>query len=194
MLPGMSKLAFLTLRVAWEGIQGPPMRAAADAAGIALDVSLLELPTSEAAYREAIAKGLREGANAVMVGDNADALVNHSLIVNLIGAVKVPALYPFWEFVDVGGLMAHSYDLMGLVKIIANDIDAILRGANPGDIPYHQSSKFELSINLKTAKAIGILACRRRCSSGPTRSSNRDVVLRCMSLFMAHFGNGARAW
>ena len=156
MLPGMSKLAFLTLRVAWEGIQGPPMRAAADAAGIALDVSLLELPTSEAAYREAIAKSLREGANAVMVGDNADALVNHSLIVNLIGAVKVPALYPFWEFVDVGGLMAHSYDLMGLVKIIANDIDAILRGANPGDIPYHQSSKFELSINLKTAKALGL--------------------------------------
>ena len=91
-----------------------------------------------------------------MVGDNADALVNHSLIVNLIGAVKVPALYPFWEFVDVGGLMAHSYDLMGLVKIIANDIDAILHGANPGDIPYHQSSKFELSINLKTAKALGL--------------------------------------
>jgi putative ABC transport system substrate-binding protein len=122
----------------------------ADAAGIALDVSLLELPTSEAAYREAIAKSLREGANAAMVGDNADALVNHSLILNLIGAVKVPALYPFWEFVDVGGLMAHSYDLMGLVKIIANDIDAILRGANPGDIPYHQS------INLKTAKALGL--------------------------------------
>ena len=68
MLPGMSKLAFLTLRVAWEGIQGPPMGAAADAAGIALDVSLLELPTSEAAYREAIAKSLREGANAAMVG------------------------------------------------------------------------------------------------------------------------------
>ena len=58
-----------------------------------------------------------------MVGDNADALVNRSLIVDLIGAVKVPALFPFLEFVDVGGLMAHSYDLMGLVKIIANDID-----------------------------------------------------------------------
>ena len=157
MIPGMSKLAFLTLRVGWElPTVGPPMRAAADAAGIALDVSLLELPTSEAAYREAIAKSLREGANAIYVADFADARANHSLIANLIGAAKLPAMYPFPEFVDVGGLMAYSYDLMGLVKIIANDIDAILRGANPGDIPYHQSSKFELSINLKTAKALGL--------------------------------------
>jgi len=69
MIPGMSKLAFLTLRVGWElPTVGPPMRAAADAAGIALDVSLIELPSSEAAYREAIAKSLREGANAAMVG------------------------------------------------------------------------------------------------------------------------------
>src|SRR5260221_3437178 len=54
MFPGMSKLACLTLRIAWEGIQGPAMRAASAAAGIALDVSLLELPTSEEAYGEAI--------------------------------------------------------------------------------------------------------------------------------------------
>ncbi len=47
---------YLTLRITWEAVQGPAMRAAADAAGIALDVSLLELPTSEAAYGEAIAK------------------------------------------------------------------------------------------------------------------------------------------
>ena len=193
MRPGMSKLAFLTLRVAWEGIQGPPMRAAADAAGIALDVSLLELPTSEAAYCEAIAKSLREGANAVVVGDNADALVNHSLIVNLIGAVKVPALYPFWEFVYVGGLMAHSYDLMGLVKIIANDIDAVLRGANPGVFLTISLPNSNCRSTSRPPRRLDF-PCRRRCSSGSTRSSNRDVVLRCMSFFMAHFGNGARAW
>ena len=156
-LPDISKLTYLTTRVAWERVpQGPPMRAAADAAGIALDVSLIELPSGEAAYGEAIAKSLREGANAIMLGDTPDALANHSLIVKLIGAAKLPATYPFPEFVDVGGLMAYSFDLMELVKIIANDIDAILRGANPGDIPYYQASKFVLWINLKTAKALGL--------------------------------------
>ena len=156
MLPDMSKLTYLTTRVAWELFQGPPVRTAFDAAGIALDASLLELPSSEAAYREAIAKSLREGANAIVVGDTSDALAKHSLIVNLIGAAKLPAIYPFPEFVDDGGLMSYSYDLMELVKIIASDIDAILRGANPGDIPYYQSSKFVLWINLKTATALGL--------------------------------------
>ena len=55
------------------------------------------------------------------------------------------------------GLMAYSFDLVELNKRrVASDIDAILRGANPGDIPYYQASKFELSINLKTAAALGL--------------------------------------
>jgi len=54
------------------------------------------------------------------------------------------------------GLMAYSFDLVELNKRVASDIDAILRGANPGDIPYYQASKFELSVNLKTAKALGL--------------------------------------
>jgi putative ABC transport system substrate-binding protein len=52
--------------------------------------------------------------------------------------------------------MAYSFDLVELNKRVANNIDAILRGANPGEIPYYQASKFELSINLKTAKALGL--------------------------------------
>jgi putative ABC transport system substrate-binding protein len=52
--------------------------------------------------------------------------------------------------------MAYSFDLVELNKRVASDIDAILRGANPGDIPYYQASKFELSINLKTAAALGL--------------------------------------
>ena len=55
-----------------------------------------------------------------------------------------------------GGLMAYAFDLVELNKRAANDIDAILRGANPGDIPFYQASKFDLSINLKTAKTLGL--------------------------------------
>ena len=58
--------------------------------------------------------------------------------------------------VEAGGLMAYSFDLIELYKRVANNIDAILRGAKPGDIPIYQVTKFELSINLKTAKQLGL--------------------------------------
>src|SRR5258708_196160 len=156
MFPAMSKLAYLTLRIAWESVQGPPMRAAAEAAGIPLVSSLLEIPTSEAAYRDAIAQASRDGANAIMVGDNPDSSTNRVLIAGLIGQARLPAISPSSEFVGAGGLMAYSPDLVELNKRAANDIDAILRGANPGDIPFYQGSKYELSINLKTAKMLGL--------------------------------------
>jgi len=156
MFPAMSKLSCLTLRIQWEGFQGPATRAAADAAGIPVVTSLIELPSTEAAYRDAVAQASRDGTNAIMVGDNPDTMANRALITNLIEAAGIPAMYPLPEFVDAGGLIAYSFDLVELNKRVANDIDAILRGANPGDIPYYQASKFELSLNLKTAKALGL--------------------------------------
>ena len=154
MFPAMSKLAFLTLRVAWQGVQGPAVRAAAETAGISLIPLPLESPASELDYRSAIAEAARDGADAIMVGDAPDVMTNRGLIPNLIG--KLPAIYPFFELVEAGGLMAYSFDLVELNKRVANDIDAILRGANPAEIPFYQATKFELSINLKTAKALGL--------------------------------------
>jgi putative ABC transport system substrate-binding protein len=60
------------------------------------------------------------------------------------------------EFVEVGGLMAYSVDLADIYRRLPNLIDKIFKGANPGDIPFFQPTKFELSINLKTAKALGL--------------------------------------
>jgi putative ABC transport system substrate-binding protein len=156
MFPPMSKLACLTLRVQWEGIQGPVLSAACDAAKLPFASVLLELPTSEAAYRDAVARVSQENANAIMLGDSPDAMTNRAMITKLIGEAQVPAIYPFAEFVDAGGLMAYSFDLSDLNKRVANNVDAILRGANPGDIPFYQNTRFELSINLKTAKMLGL--------------------------------------
>jgi len=154
--PAMSKLAYLTLRPQWETIQGAAMRAASEATGVPVISLLLDLPTSDASYRAAISRASYEGANAIMVGDGPDALTNRGLIADLIEQTHLPAMYPFREFVEVGGLIAYSFDLVELNKRVANDIDAILRGANPGDIPYYQASSFELSVNTKTAKSLGL--------------------------------------
>ena len=159
--PAMSKLAFVALKAVskadWEAAQLGAVRAAAEAARIDLAVIPVELPTSEAAYRDGVAQAVREGANAVMVGDSPDAMVNRRLIAGLIGAAGLPAMYPFPDFVEAGGLIAYSYDLVELNKRVANIIDAILRGKNAGEIPYWQAAKFELSINLKTARALGLV-------------------------------------
>ena len=159
-VPAMSKLAFLGLRLGsmadWEAAQLGVIRAAAEVARVDLTVIPVEAPTSEAAYRDAVAQMARDGANAVLVGDSPDTMVNRRLIAGLIGTAGVPAMYPFPDFVEEGGLIAYSYDLVELNKRVANIIDAILRGKNPGEIPYWQAAKFELSINLKTAKAQGI--------------------------------------
>jgi putative ABC transport system substrate-binding protein len=69
---------------------------------------------------------------------------------------RIPAIYPFREFVEVGGLMAYSIDLADISRRLANLIDKILKGANPGEIPFYQPTKFALVLNLKAAKALGL--------------------------------------
>src|SRR6267142_7166495 len=157
MVPTMSKLGCLALRVQWNGpITGPAIRAAAETAGLPLAVSLLEIGTSEADVRTAVESISRDGANAVLVLESPETFQNGTLIAKLVGDAKLPAIFSFTESVEAGGLMAYSFDLIELYKRVANNIDAILRGANPGDIPIYQVTKFELSINLNTAKHLGL--------------------------------------
>jgi putative ABC transport system substrate-binding protein len=74
----------------------------------------------------------------------------------LVGDAKLPAIFFHPEAVEAGGLMAYSFDLIELYKRAANSIDAVLRGASPSNIPFYRVTKFELSINLKTAKQLGL--------------------------------------
>src|SRR5258706_10776141 len=67
-----------------------------------------------------LAQAPRDGSDAIMVLDSPDALANRALIAELIGGARIPALYPFSEFVDAGGLMAYSFDLTELIKRVAN--------------------------------------------------------------------------
>lgn len=154
--PSLSKLAYLTLRPQWDAVQGPAVRASSETTGVPIVSLLLDLPTSEASYRAAISRASNEGANAIMVGDGPDVLANRAVIADLIEQTRLPAIHPFRELVEIGGLMAYSFDLVELNKRVANNIDAILRGANPGEIPYYQAAKFDLSLNLKTATRLGL--------------------------------------
>jgi putative ABC transport system substrate-binding protein len=155
MFPPLKKLAVLATKSNLSNIW-PEVREAADAQDVPVAACPIDVPSSEALYRDAIAKAKDGGANAIMVGLDGDAFVNHVLVAKVIGAAGLPAIYPVTEFVVAGGLMGYAPDLVELNKRMASDMDAILKGANPGDIPFYQPTKFELSINLKTAKALGL--------------------------------------
>jgi putative ABC transport system substrate-binding protein len=63
---------------------------------------------------------------------------------------------PYRDYVEAGALMGYAVDLAELLRRMADDVDQILKGTKPGDIPIYQATKFELLINLKTAKALGL--------------------------------------
>ena len=77
-------------------------------------------------------------------------------IVELAAKYRLPAIYPQKEFVDEGGLMSYGADSTDLFRRAAVYVDKILKGAKPADLPVQQATKFELVINLKAAKQIGL--------------------------------------
>jgi putative ABC transport system substrate-binding protein len=77
-------------------------------------------------------------------------------LVDLAAKTRLPTVFPWREYVDAGGLMAYGADLADLFRRAATYVDKILKGTKPGDLPIEQPTKYELVINLKTAKALGL--------------------------------------
>jgi len=84
------------------------------------------------------------------------ASANSSLIVNLANRYQLPTIYPFAFYVKQGGLISYGIDTADLFERSAAYVDRILKGAKPADLPVQLPTKFELFINLKTAKALGL--------------------------------------
>jgi putative ABC transport system substrate-binding protein len=99
---------------------------------------------------------VKQRADAVHVGLDFLAQSNHRRIIDLAAKHQLPTIYSTREFVDAGGLMAYGVSRIEMYRRAAIYVDKILRGAKPGDLPIEQPTKFELVINLKTAKALGL--------------------------------------
>jgi putative ABC transport system substrate-binding protein len=96
----------------------------------------------------------QERPDAVLVSGEGDLYAHRQLIAELAEKNRLPAMCPYRDYVEAGGLMAYAVDLAELLRRMADDVHQILKGAKPGDIPIYQATKFQLLINLKTAKAL----------------------------------------
>ena len=155
-LPKLSNASFLVPKSFWERPEASAVREAANQARISLPGALLDSPISEAAYQLVFVSMKQDQVDGLVVSSDPEHIANRVLIVELVAKNGIPAIYPYREFTEVGGLLAYSIDLGETARRIADIVDKLLKGANPGNVTFFQQTKFELIVNLKTSKALGL--------------------------------------
>ena len=131
----------------------PALYATAQALGLTLEEATITAPGDlDRAIREANARGV-VGVNVL---SSAFLFALRGRIVGLTRELRLPAIYQWPEIADEGGLMAYGPSLLGAFRQVTTLVVKILRGANPGDLPVEQPTRFALHLNLKTAKELGL--------------------------------------
>jgi putative tryptophan/tyrosine transport system substrate-binding protein len=151
-VPNARRVAVLATKEVWESSIGRQLRSAAQIMGI----TLVYAEHFADSYNDAFAIIARDHPDALVVTRHAANYVNRQVIANFALGQKLPAIYPYKANALDGGMMSYAVDETDLFHRAAALVDKILRGANPADIPIEQPSKFELVINLKTAKALDL--------------------------------------
>jgi len=156
-VPGVSRVAIL-----WQPGSGMERTdkdtlRAAEVAAQALSVRLQVIEVrSPADLHRAFSDIARERANAIIVQGTPMFFTERRRIVDLAAKHRLPAMYTTRQYVESGGLMAYGASLDDLLRRAAAYVDRLLRGAKPADLPVEQPTKFELVVNLKAARALGI--------------------------------------
>ena len=151
----LSNARFLVSQLNWEGFVGAAVREASRRLGISLAGEPMS-SFNEQEYQRVFNSMELERVDGILVSDESEHFTYRRLLVELAAKTRIPASYAHREHVELGGLMAYSFDLEDLFRGSARQIAEILKGANPGDIPFRQTTKFQLVINVKTAKALGL--------------------------------------
>jgi len=154
-IPRLTRVAVLwNPDTPWHPKAVEDLKAAATSLSIALTFASVRTPEQFGPASSAVG---RAHAQALYVLDDPFFVIHRSSVLKIESTLRVPCMYGIRKFVDEGGLMSYGPDYIDLVRRSAGYVDKILKGAKPGDLPIEQPTKFELVVNLKTAKAIGII-------------------------------------
>jgi putative tryptophan/tyrosine transport system substrate-binding protein len=153
--PGVRKLAVL-VNAEYAGHKTEVANINTAAQTLGLDVSVFEIKPDEDHLAAAFSAIGKEGADALYV--IGDTFINSSRVRvgSLAAQARLPTICIAREYVEAGGLLSYGASIPHLYARAAELVDKILRGTKPGDIPVEQPTRFELVVNLKTAKALGI--------------------------------------
>ncbi len=130
------------------------LEVAARSLNLQLQVVEARIPSE---FPAAIAAATKQRAGALCVIGGAVYFTHRAQLVELAAESRLPAIYGLKEFVVAGGLMAYGVDISDSARRAAGYVDKILKGTKAGDLPIQQPTKFELAINLKTAKALSLM-------------------------------------
>jgi putative ABC transport system substrate-binding protein len=152
--PDVSRVAVL---YSADNPSGVPQFATIQAVAPSLRVELTSVALHDAGEIErAIATFARLSNGGLVVTRIAEAIVHRDLIIKLAARHRLPAVYPLRLFVTSGGLISYGPDIVDQHRRAATYVDRILRGEKPADLPVQAPTKYELAVNLKTAKALGL--------------------------------------
>ena len=155
-VPKLARVVYVSGRGNLDSPGGKATREVAEKLGISLVPAPLDSPFNEAEYRRAFASIQRDQVDAIIFSAEFEHQPHRFLLIQLVQQIRLPALHVFPDEVEAGGLMSYSLDVKPALRTMAKQTADILNGANPGDMPYVQVVRFELAINLKTAKALGL--------------------------------------
>jgi len=153
MVPGLMRIAVLATRRIWSLFAAAQDQAAAT---LGVDLSYIDMPRPEAAgvaMQQAIAAGAQ---GALVRGGPFFSAAQRRIIIDSAAEFRLPVMYERRDDAARGGLLSYSADHIELYRATAGYVARILQGENAADLPVQQPSKFELVINLKTAKALGL--------------------------------------
>ncbi len=125
------------------------------ARALGIQAELLDV-RSQGDLGRAFELAVRQHVDALVIGADGLTQLHQQTIVDLVARNRLPAAYPAREFVEAGGLMACAVNYPDLYFRVASFVDKIFKGAKPAELPVEQPTKFELVINLKAAKQIGL--------------------------------------
>jgi putative tryptophan/tyrosine transport system substrate-binding protein len=153
-VPGISRVAVLSNPTdTTQALLLKEAKVAARSLKVHLQVLEAQAPSDFAGAFSAMTK---ERAGGVIIFTSSMFYAERTRIAELAAQSRVPAIYSVKEYAEVGGLMAYGVNLGESFRRAATYVDKILKGAKPADLPVEQPTKFELVINLKTAKALGL--------------------------------------
>jgi putative tryptophan/tyrosine transport system substrate-binding protein len=109
-----------------------------------------------AAYERTFDLMNREGVDGIVVADAAEHVTHRQVIADLAARVRLPAIYPLPDFMEVGGLMSYGVDIADVMRRVAHLTDQVLRGTKTDDIPFYRQDKYELLLNRKSARSLGL--------------------------------------